>query len=256
MNNTSNILKKAMPLLALIFWLAVWLLIALLLNKPLLLPTPLAVTKALGRLLLSAAFWQALALSLLRIVVGIMAALLLGILLGFACVRLKLLDAALSPLMNLLKATPVASVIFLLLLFMGRNTVPLFIAFAMALPIVFANVKEGLWQRDAQLIEMATVFTVPRTRIFYRITLPSLYPYLIAAARTAISLAWKAGIAAEVLAVPEHALGRAIFESKQYLLTDELFAYTVTVLLISAALEKLTLYFLRDKGETTYAKDS
>jgi NitT/TauT family transport system permease protein len=236
------------------FWLTVWLLIALLFDKPLLLPTPIAVTNTVWHLLLTASFWQALTLSLLRIVLGIVAALLLGTLLSFACVRVKLLDAAFAPFMNLLKSTPVASVIFLLLMFMGRNTVPLFIAFAMALPIVFANVKEGLLQTDKRLLEMAAVFGVPRGRVLHRITLPTLSPYLLTAGRTAVSLAWKAGIAAEVLAVPEHSLGRAIFESKQYLLTNELFAYTITVLLISAALEKATLYFLRDKGEKKNAK--
>jgi len=247
-NKTKKSLKRAAPWLALLFWLTVWLLIALIFKKPLLLPTPIAVAKKLGALLCTLPFWQALLLSLLRIMAGIVAAIALGVLLAFLCARLKVLDCIVAPLLDLFKATPVASVIFLLLLFMGRNTVPLFIAFAMALPIVFANVKEGLLQADRQLFEMATVFEVPRARILRGITLPSLTPYLMAACRAAISLAWKAGIAAEVLAVPEHALGRAIFESKQYLLTDELFAYTVTVLIISAALEKATLYFLRDKG--------
>ena len=252
MNNTSNILKKAMPLLALIFWLAVWLLIALLLNKPLLLPTPLAVTKALGRLLLSAAFWQALALSLLRIVAGIMAALLLGILLGFACVRLKLLDAALSPLMNLLKATPVASVIFLLLLWVGRAQVPVLIAFMMALPIVWSNVREGLLQTDRLLLEMAAVFGVSGKRVLTGIRLPSLKPYLLAAARSAIALAWKAGIAAEVLCTPERSIGRAIYEGKLYLITDELFAWTFVVILISVLIEWGALKLLdRARGNTT-----
>ena len=246
-DNTKKALKRAAPWLALLFWLAVWLVIALAFDKPLLLPTPIAVAAKLLALLKTAAFWQALGLSLLRIVAGIAAALICGALLGLCAAHLKPLDLVLAPLMNLLKATPVASVIFLLLLFMGRNTVPLFIAFAMALPIVFGNVREGVQQTDTRLLEMAAVFRVPRHRVLLGITLPSLTPYLTAACRTAISLAWKAGIAAEVLAVPEHALGRAIFESKQYLQTDELFAYTAAVLIISAALERITLHFLREK---------
>ena len=246
LKKTKTILQKASPWLALLFWLLLWLLVALLYKKPLLLPTPIAVAKKLAELLLTASFYQTLLFSLLRVITGILAALLGGMLLGFLSARVKLVDAAIAPLMSLLKATPVASVIFLLLLFMGRNTVPTFIAFAMALPIVFGNVKEGLLQTGKQLLEMATVFQVPRHRVLLKLTLPSLKPYLTAACRAAISLAFKAGIAAEVLAVPEHSLGRAIFESKQYLLTDELFAYTAAVLIISAVLEKMTLHFLSD----------
>ena len=254
--STKTLLTKASLWLALLFWLLLWLIIALLYKKPLLLPTPLAVLKKLGALLLTAGFYKTLFYSLLRVITGILAALLFGTLLGFVCARVKLFDAALAPLMTLLKATPVASVIFLLLLFMGRNTVPTFIAFAMALPIVFGNIKEGLLQTSNQLLEMAAVFQVPRHRILLQLTFPSLKPYLTAACRAAISLAFKAGIAAEVLAVPEHSLGRAIFESKQYLLTDELFAYTAAVLIISAVLEKATLYFLQDaKKERTADAD-
>ena len=75
--------------------------------------------------------------------------------------------------------------------------------------------------------------------------LPSIMPYFAAACRSAISIAWKAGIAAEVLCSPNFSIGGAIFESKQYLLTDELFAWTLTVVLISVLLERATLALLR-----------
>ena len=240
--------KLSTPLytaLSLLFWLAVWLLAAIAFNKPLLLPTPATVLKRLGELAATALFWRTVATSLLRILLGIVAALVFGTLLAILTVWSRFFHHLFSPLLNLFKATPVASVIFLMLLFIGRTRVPLVIAFMMALPIVWSNVREGLVATDRQLLEMATVFRLSPWKKLTRIRLPALLPYFLAAARSAVSLSWKAGVAAEVLCVPENSIGRAIFEGKQYLMTEDLFAWTLTVILISVAVEALALTLLR-----------
>ena len=52
-------------------------------------------------------------------------------------------------------------------------------------------------------------------------------------------------MAAEVLCVPEHSIGRAIFEGKQYLMTEDLFAWTLAVIVISVLIEAAALALLR-----------
>lgn len=223
--------------LALLFWVGLWWLIAAIFRKPLLLPTPAAVAKTLGQLMLTEKFWLTVLLSLFRISVGILLALVAGTLLALLTVKSPLCHHLFSPLLTLFKATPVASVIFLVLLWVGRERVPLFIAFVMALPIVWSNVREGLLQTDKRLLEMAQVFRLTEKQKLRYIRIPSLYPYFLAACRSAIALAWKAGIAAEVLCAPRLSIGTQIFEGKQYLLTNELFAWTLVVILISAGIE-------------------
>ena len=239
--------------LALLFWVGLWWLLAVLFGKPLLLPTPLAVLDTLWDLLRTAVFWQTVLLSLVRILLGIAAALMAGGLLAILTVKSPLCHHLFSPLLTLFKATPVASVIFLVLLWIGREQVPLFIAFIMALPIVWSNVREGLLQTDSKLLEMATVFQLSKKQRLFSIRLPSLLPYFLAACRSAIALAWKAGIAAEVLCTPEFSIGRAIYEGKLYLLTNELFAWTLIVVLLSAFIEwgALALLSLAQKREVT-----
>lgn len=244
-----NLPQWVYPVLSVMFWVGLWWLIAALFDKPLLLPTPAAMLKALATLAATGTFYATLALSLLRILLGILLALVGGALLAVLTVKSSFCHHLFSPLLALFKATPVASVIFLILLWVGRDNVPLWIAFMMALPIVWGNVREGLLQTDRRLLEMAKVFCVPTGRVFRQIRLPSLRPYFLAAARSSIALAWKAGIAAEVLCVPERSIGRAIYEGKTYLLTDELFAWTFVVVVISALIEWLALRLLaRAKG--------
>ena len=231
--------------LSVLFWIALWWVVAASFNKPLLLPTPLQTLKALAALAKTGEFYLTVLWSLARILLGILLALAGGALLALLTVKSALCHHLFSPLLALFKATPVASVIFLILLWVGRDNVPLWIAFMMALPIVWSNVREGLLHTDRQLLEMARLFEVPRGRVLLKLRLPALTPYVLSACRSAIALAWKAGIAAEVLCVPARSIGRAIYEGKTYLMTEELFAWTFLVVVVSVLIEQGALLLLR-----------
>ena len=182
-----------------LFWIAVWFLLSLLVHRELLLPGPLQVLQKLGSMMLTGAFWSSVALSLLRILGGILAALILGVLLAILTEYSSLAKALFSPLMLLVRSTPVVSFIILALIWLGRDILPLFISALMVLPVVWANVSAGIAGQDPQLLEMARVYRLPRGRVFRRITVPSVLPHFRTALRSALGLGWKAGIAAEVL---------------------------------------------------------
>ena len=241
--------------LSVLFWIALWWVVAASFNKPLLLPTPLQTLKALGALAITGKFYLTVLLSLARILLGILLAMIGGTLLALLTVKSAFSHHLFSPLLTLFKATPVASVIFLLLLWVGRDNVPLWIAFMMALPIVWSNVREGLLQTDKQLLEMAKLFNVPKTRVLLKLRLPALAPYFLSASRSAIALAWKAGIAAEVLCVPARSIGRAIYEGKTYMMTEELFAWTLLVVVLSVLIEQGALALLRRAKHALAARE-
>jgi NitT/TauT family transport system permease protein len=71
----------------------------------------------------------------------------------------------------------------------------------------------------------------------------SIMPYFISATKSGLALAWKAGIAAEVLCTPDNSIGLMLHESKIYLEFPTLFAWTLTVVLFSFVFEKLLVYF-------------
>ena len=227
------------------FWIALWWVIAAIFDKPLLLPTPLKTVKTLGSLATTGEFYLSVLFSLSRILLGIILALSAGTLLALLTTKSAFCHHLFSPVLTLFKSTPVASFIFLVLLWVGRDLVPLWIAFMMALPIVWSNVREGLLQTDRHLLEMAKLFDVPKMRVLLQLRLPALAPYFLSACRSAIALAWKAGIAAEVLCNTERSIGGAIAEGKQTLETEAIFAWTLLVVVISVILERLTLLLLR-----------
>jgi len=238
------------------FWLGVWALCAALVGRELLLPSPCQVLRRFLALAATGAFWLTVGTSILRVLTGILCALLLGVLAAILTESSPVCKALLSPLMALVKSTPVASFIILALIWLGRGVLPAFISALMVLPVVWANVSAGIAARDPLLLEMAQVFGFSRTRVLRDITLPTVLPFFRSALSSALGLGWKAGIAAEVLTVPQPSIGKMIFESKLYLETTDLFAWTLAVVLLSLLIERLLLKLVRGthtKGGAAHA---
>ena len=219
-------------------WLLVWQLCWLAVGQDVLLPSPAGVARRLGQLVCTLPFWQQVGLSLLRILTGYLLALALGAALGAFTARSRLADCLLSPALRTVRAIPVASFIILLFVLMSKEHIPTVTSFLMVLPVVWANVDQGVRETDPALLEMARVFRLPPGRVLRHIRLPAVMPFFLAAARTGMGLAWKAGVAAEVLAAPRLGIGRALYEAKVYLESEELFAWTAVIVAISVLLER------------------
>ena len=81
-------------------------------------------------------------------------------------------------------------------------------------------------------------------RLLY-VYLPQIKPYLLSACSIGLGLSWKAGIAAEVIGIPDGSIGERLYEAKVYLSSADLFAWTVVVILISVLFEKLVMLLLK-----------
>jgi len=238
MKVTRTLLKNC---IVLGFWLCVWQGAALLTDNSLLLPAPVAVLARLGQLVFTAAFWRIVLASLLRILCGMAIAVALGCILAVICCRWRLLNDLLSPLLTIVKSTPVASFIILLLIWIGRDALPAVIVILMVLPVVWGNVCAGIRTTDPLLLRTAKVFGFSRWRTLRRVYVPWVMPHFLSACRTSLGLAWKSGIAAEVLTVPALSIGKMLYESKLYWEVQDLFAWTVVVILCSLLIEKVLM---------------
>lgn len=242
-------LSPALRLGAVAVWLLLWQLASMAVGLPLLLPSPLAVLLRLGQLCTGADFWLTVASSLLRILLGFLLGVLFGTALAGLCWRFRLIDVLARPLLGVLKSTPVASFIILALVWVKTTWLATVISFIMVLPLIYANVREGIDSADRQLLEMAQVFRLSRRKTFRYCYLPAILPFFLSAVSSALGFAWKSGIAAEVLGRPARAIGSQIYDSKIYLETPDLFAWTLVVILLSVLLERLAVRFVRWTGK-------
>ena len=237
---------KGLP--AFVFWLLVWQLASVGMGNALLLPSPMQVLRCLLGMAATAQFWQTTLASIGRILLGVVLATMLGVILAVLTSQIKLLDWLIAPAMTAVQATPVASFTILVLIWLDRDYVPVLICGMMVLPVIWGSVSTGIRVTDRQLLEMAAVFRLSPAARLLRIWIPSVMPFFRTAFTSAMSLGWKAGIAAEVLTVPKASIGRMISEAKLYLLTEELFAWTLAVVLLSLLLQKLMLRLIKGRG--------
>ena len=226
-------------LLSLSFWILLWYFAAMKVGKELILPSPFAVISRLSELIVIGEFWQSAFTTILRILSGYVAGICLAVILAVGTCSSPLLDALFSPVIKIVRATPVASFIILALLWMGKSRVPGLMAMLMVVPVVWENISAQYRATDEKLLEMAAAYRLTSWQKFRFIYVPSALPGLVSGCVTSMGLAWKSGIAAEVLSQPSIAIGTKLYYSKIYLETADLFAWTMVVIILSLCIEKV-----------------
>lgn len=246
----SNLLKNKpfQRLLAVAFWLLVWHIGANLLGQEILLVSPARAFSTLFSLMKTGEFYSSVFFSLTRILLGFFIAMCAGVILGALAKFAPLVRALCEPLMSTAKATPVASFIILALIWIRAANLSVFTSFLMGLPVFYVNTLRGLENADGKLLEMAKVFRVPFTGQLRAIYAPAAYPFFLSAVSSSFGMCWKAGVAAEVIGIPEGSIGEALYRAKIFLDTPDLFAWTIAVMLLSVGLEKLIFLLLRERG--------
>ena len=257
MGRSKSLNNKISLLLPPAFWLGVWQLAALFAQKQKLgifLPTPWTVVQTLAALCVTGEFWCTIALSLGRILAGMVLGTLLGALLAALTCACSWADLLFSPVIRMIRAVPVVSFILLVMLAVYRSTVPMVIVTLMVLPVVWSNVKQGIGQADRQLLELGRAYRFSRWKKVKLIYLPSIQPYFLSAVTTGMGLAWKSGVAAEVLCTPRQAIGTEVYNAKFYLEIPTLFAWTAVVVALSLTMEWLLAAAVRRwKGGASHA---
>lgn len=161
---------------AIVFWLLVWQLLSFLIGSELLLPSPWAVVRSFCGLAQTTEFYRSILHTLLRVAAGFAAGMAAGLLAGTLTAFSRAADVLLTPLKNIIKATPVTSFIVLILLYFSSNVTPSAVAFLAVLPICWSNVCEGLRQTDKKMTELAHAYAFGRKKHFGKYTFPPFVP--------------------------------------------------------------------------------
>lgn len=236
------LINKALSLLlAVIFWH----LLALVINEKIIIVGPLEVVQRLFNICREEGFFATLIFSLLRVFSGFSLAFLLGIFLAIVANKFPIFESLIWPWMSIIKSVPVASFIVICLIWMSAKNISIFISFLIVLPIVYENIREGIRHLDVKMDEFARVFRLSSPKKLKYIILPQMKPYIISSVSVATGLAWKSGIAAEVIGSVEGSIGRQIYLSKIYLATEDLLAWTLIIVVLSIFSEKIILFTLK-----------
>jgi NitT/TauT family transport system permease protein len=215
--------------------LLLWEIAAASVGASIILPRPDEAARQLLRLMGEAAFWLEVAVTTERTLFGFLLSLAAGLVAGVAAGLKPAVHAVLRPFLAVIRTTPIMSVILIALLWFSTGEVPVFSSFLIGFPIITGNLIVGIRQSDPRLMEMARAFELTSRQRLRHISIPSVYPYLISGAHTALGLTWKVVVAAEVLSIPDRGVGSRMQLAQMSLETAEVFAWTAVAICLSAA---------------------
>ena len=237
-----TILQKAA---AVFLALLVWQLAASVISSSILLVTPLEVLRRLLTIWREEGFFRVLFFSFSHIAGGYLLAVCAGILAAFLSARFPAAETLLWPWVTCFRSVPVASMVVIFLIWVSARNLSIIIAFLVVFPVIYNNVLTGLKNLDHEKEELARVFRLSAGRKLRYITLPQIRSYLASAASVTAGMAWKAGVAAEIIGTPPLSVGKMIYQSKIWLDTDDLFAWTVILVVLSVLFEKCITSLLK-----------
>lgn len=236
---SSTIDEKIKYTLCVIFYLLLWQIVSMWIGEEILLVSPIKVLIRLSELVFELEFWENIAFTCFRILSGFALALLSSCITSILSYRFNSFRIMMKPLVSAIKATPVASIVIVVLIWVSSRNLSIVISFMMAFPILYSALLSGFDNVDKKLIEMSDIFSFSFIKKLKYIYLPSIINSFITSLTTAIGLAWKSGVAAEVIGLPDGSLGERLYEAKTFLMSQDIFAVTLTVIAISIIIEKL-----------------
>lgn len=214
------------PILILLLWEAT---VRAGLVNPFLVPAPSAVFVALGKMLWNLELIYDLAVSLRRIVVGFVISLVISIVLGILMARIRFVELAFDPLVELIRpVSPLAIFPLAILWFgIGDGSKIFLIALACAFPIIL-NTYAGVRSIDVRYIRAARSLGASNLEILQRVVLPGCSPQVFTGVRIAWGVALIVIIAAEMIG-GSSGIGYMILDAQQTYRVDRVFAGIIAI---------------------------
>lgn len=207
-----------------------------------LLPAPLTIAGFIMSESATGELWRNVGITLARVGLSFLIAMVLGVVLGIALGRWKALNLALDTPLLILLNTPALVITVLAYIWVGLNEAAAVLAVVLnKLPNVAVILREGARGLDPQLEEMARTYRLDRRTWIAHVLVPQLQPFVVAAARSGLSLAWKIVLVIELLGRPD-GVGFAInFYFVQSLNVAAIVGYSVVFMSVMIAIDILAL---------------
>jgi len=208
--------------------------------NPALFPPVETVAVTFWHLLLSGVLWVNTVDTLGRLMFGWAIASVIGLVLGFAMARNRVIEDLFLPLISLLLPIPSLAWIPLFILWFGlsNTSVIVLVAFSAALPTIL-NTWTGMRSVNPVWLRAAQSMKVRGLLLFWKVVLPASLPFVMTGLRIGLAQAWRAVVAGEMIAATQYGLGVLIFNAREFLRTDVMLSALLVIGPLGLILEKV-----------------
>lgn len=216
-----------------------WHILAIYISKTYILPTPIATTSELLKLLISLESYIDIFTSVIRLIIGFTISLIFGLVFGIISGLSKIAQEILTPIVNILRTLPTMVIILVMLIWFGSELTTVFVGVLIVFPIVYSNIMYGIKNIDFKIIEMGKMYQFSVKKMIKYIYLPSLRKPIVSSIVAGVGLNFKVLIASEVLSQPQNGIGSNLLLAKINLQMDKVFAWAILIILLSILLENV-----------------
>ena len=200
-------------------------------------PGPPRVYDAFKLILDNGDLWKNLAITLERVTIGFALAAVISVPLGIMLGAVRWLGEFFEPVLPVLNTVSSAIwAIFAIIWFGISNATTIFVVFMTAMPLIITNVWQGTKSVNADFIELAHTLRMPGWKVMTKIYLPTIMPFFFSGARLAFGFGWRVSLVAETLGASS-GVGYRLRQAADLIQTDQVFAWTITMIAMMAALE-------------------
>lgn len=227
-----------------VFVLVVWSILCWLEVFPaLFLPSPATIVKQMYRMTVHN--YDGLSLivhvlvSLTRVMVGFLIAVIIGVPIGLLMGRSKVAGAIINPFIQLYRPVPPLAFIPILIVWFGIGELPkIFLIFVGTVPIIIMNTMAGVRSVKESAIRAALSLGATNGQLLRYVLLPASLPHIFAGMRVGVGIAWTCLVAAEMIAATS-GLGWMILNASRYLRTDIIFVGIFVIGIIGLLIDSL-----------------
>ena len=234
--------RRGLPLelISLLLLLAAWQALSMLFPSRLF-PSPIDVGAHVWTLATTGKLLPDLGKTLSRAITAFIIAMALGTAIGIALGRSRVLDRLFSTWVMVGLNVPAIVIAIVLYIWLGLTEFALILAVVLnKVPLVVTTIREGVRSFDPAYDDLARAYRLPFLRRLRLISAPQLMPFVLAAARTGLSLIWKIVLVFEVLG-SDGGVGFRISVFFQFFDIKGIFAYTTAFILVVFVFEYLIL---------------
>ena len=240
MSGFSHHRYRLLPSLSLLALVGLWYLASIVFHSHSL-PSPVKVAEVLWQACLSGELPYHLGVTLLRLMMSFVVAMLLGCAIGIALGRQQTLNAFFDNWLVIFLNIPALVTIILCYVWLGLEESAAIIAVVInKLPNVIVTIREGSRSLNQELLEMAQSYRLSKSRTFVHVIWPQLHPFVMAATRSGLALIWKIILVVELLG-RSNGMGYQLHLFFQLFDVASLLAYTVAFVAVIQLIEILLL---------------
>ena len=230
------ITNASIRLLSFLLFLLIWFSSSFIFNSSLF-PSPNNVLeKIMSEIESDELFFHTL-ITLKRVFLSFTIAMIIGTVLGIFMGRKEKFNTFFDDWLVLGLNIPALVIIILCYVWFGLNETAAILAVSLnKIPMVAVILREGARSIEKEFIDVAKFYNINKFKLITKVILPQLYPYLMSASRSGLSLIWKIVLVVELLG-RSNGVGFKLYGFFQFFDISGILAYTFTFVVIIIIVE-------------------